>query len=327
MLQWGLTEQSASAASRLSASFRADGILFSIICYLQLKQTTWASVPGGHNISPHRRKAPNVSSNFIRHIMQDEKIIRQEAQEFHRDEIEGPGRYYAIEDIHELKSRLYDFYSPESKAIFLDEIEKQISTRLQEHRDSAHGGKPGENCQHEKKPEKLLFYIKQELETLPIVAHQKNKSNPAQKREKVFVSYSHLDKDYLSDIQRHFKPFLNQIDFWDDTKILPGQKWKDEIQNAINKCKVAILLISTDFLGSDFIATDELPPLLKAAEENGAVILIVILKPCLFEDFETLNQYQAMNPPSKPVIKMDYSEKEELYVNLVRQTKRILKGE
>lgn len=78
-------------------------------------------------------------------------------------------------------------------------------------------------------------------------------------------------------------------------------------------------------MGSDFIATDELPPLLKAAEVDGAVILIVISSPCLFEEFPELNQYQAMNSPSKPIAAMDFLEKEELYVNLVRQTKKFLK--
>ena len=102
---------------------------------------------------------------------------------------------------------------------------------------------------------------------------------------------------------------------------------KDEIRKAIDSTKVAILLVSVDFLGSDFIASNELPPLLKAAEENGAVILIVILKPCLFEEFDTLNQYQAMNPPNKSILKMDYAEREELFVNLVRQTKRILNSD
>lgn len=80
-------------------------------------------------------------------------------------------------------------------------------------------------------------------------------------------------------------------------------------------------------MASDFISKDELPPLLKAAEEEGAVILIVILKPCLFEEFPELNQYQAMNSPTKPVIKLDRVEQQELYVNLVRQTKRILEKE
>ena len=88
---------------------------------------------------------------------------------------------------------------------------------------------------------------------------------------------------------------------------------------------MAILLVSTDFLGSEFISSDELPPLLKAAEEEGAVILIVILKPCLFEEFEDLNVYQTMNPPNMPISKMELNDKEELFVNLVRQTKRVLK--
>jgi hypothetical protein len=256
--------------------------------------------------------------------MQDENIIRQEAKQFFEWHI-GGGHNDPIKQFHEIKNRLYDFYSDEFKSIFLDEIQTCVVDLLTEHREKAHNGIPKPDCQYEIGSEKLLFYIRQEIGTLPIVAHQIFKTNPEQKREKVFVSYSHLDKDYLTDLQRHFKPFLNQIDFWDDSKIQPGQKWKDEIRNAINNTKVAILLVSTDFLGSDFIATDELPPLLKAAEENGAVILIVILKPCLFEEFNELNQYQALNPPNRPIIKMDDTEKEELFVNLVRQTKRILK--
>lgn len=256
--------------------------------------------------------------------MNDEEVIRKEAQEFHEDGIVMSNSTRAIDDVHKLQRRLLDFYSPEHKAIFLDEVEKQIKKKLQTHRDKSHEGKPGINCSYEEKPVGLLFYIKQEFENLPIVVHQKNDSVITEKRNKVFVSYSHLDKEFLEDIKRHFKPFLKEIDFWDDSKIQPGQKWKEEIKVAINECKVAILLVSTDFLGSEFIATDELPPLLESAEKNGAVILTVILKPCLFEEFESLNQFQAMNAPSKPVIKMEYSEKEELYVNLVRQTKKIL---
>jgi TIR domain len=255
--------------------------------------------------------------------MQDEIIVRQEAKQFFEWHIGGEHNE-PIKQFHQIKERLYDFYSDEFKVIFLDEIQNIITSQLLDHRNRAHNGSPKPDCQDEITAEKLLFYTNQELKTLPLFAHQRAQTNPEQKRDKVFVSYSHLDKEHLTDIQRHFKPFLSQIDFWDDSKIQPGQKWKDEIKNAINQTKVAILLVSTDFLGSEFIATDELPPLLKAAEENGAVILILILKPCLFEEFDELNKFQALNPPSKPVIKMDYTEKEDLFVNLVRQTKRIL---
>lgn len=256
--------------------------------------------------------------------MEKEKIIRQEAKSFHRDELHNSGNAKVVDDFHELQSRLFDFTSSENKAIFLDEIQKCIVVELKKHRDEHHGGVAKESCDLEKRAEKLLFYIEQEIETFPALVHQKFSSNPLHTRNKVFISYSHLDKECMVDVQRHFKPFLNQIDFWDDSKIKPGQKWKEEIKNAIEQTKVAILLVSTDFLGSEFISTDELPPLLKAAEEDGAVILIVIVKPCLFEGFPKLNQYQAMNPPSKPISRMDYDEKEELFVNLVRQTKQVL---
>jgi len=256
--------------------------------------------------------------------MDEEKIIRKEAKDFFERYIDHSSKLHAIDDFHEISSRLFDFYTSENKAIFLDEIEYAIKDKLQKHRKKAHGGLPSPTCAIEIKSEKLLFYIKQEIETLPIIARQKFITKEDGARNKVFISYSHLDKEFLKDIQRHFKPFLKKIDYWDDSKIQPGKKWKEEIKRAIQTTKVAILLVSTDFLGSEFIASDELPPLLKAAEKEGAVILIVILKPCLFEEFPELNQFQTMNPPSKSLIKMDYDEKEELFVNIVRQTKRIL---
>lgn len=260
-------------------------------------------------------------------MTEDELIIRKEADQFFEWKLGASLNAQPIDDFREVKQRLRDFYTPESKAIFLDQIQKQIVADLEKHRIDKHGGQRNSTCRHEIDVEKMLFYIKQEIDTFPKIVHQRFETKPGHVRTKVFVSYSHYDKEFLTDVQRHFKPFLGKIDFWDDSKIQPGQKWKEEIRRAISETKVAILLISTDFLGSEFIATDELPPLLKAAEEDGAVILSIILKPCLFEEFPELNQYQAMNPPSRTILKMTYEEKEELYVNLVRQTKKILSGE
>ena len=257
--------------------------------------------------------------------MDSESIIRDEAKVYYEEIIDLGGFTEPYKQINKIKSRLSDFYTTEYKAIFLDEIKILLDNNLDEHRRKNHNGQVVANCEFEKIAEKLLFYLNQELNTLPKIAHQKRILNSEQLRNSVFISYSHADTEYLTDLKRHFKPFLNQIKFWDDSNIQPGQTWKDEIKNAIDKTKVAILLISADFLGSEFITTDEIPPLLKAAEENGATILIVILKPCLFEEFNHLNQYQAMNSPDKPIIKLNYTEKEETYVNLVRQTIKLLK--
>ena len=124
-------------------------------------------------------------------------------------------------------------------------------------------------------------------------------------RTKTFISYSHKDSKFLTELQAHLGYFARdrRIDFWDDTKIMPGSKWREEIRAAIESAKVAVLLVSADFLNSEFIAKNELPPLLAAAEHEGATILPVIIRPCAFTS-TNLKQFQAVNDPSEPLTKM-----------------------
>lgn len=251
-----------------------------------------------------------------------EEFIKTEAINYFKDHILY-GKESTTSKISGLKSKVESYYFPEYKAIFLDELKHLIINDLIEHRNKVHKGGKDQKCPIDLKNETLIFYINQELDVLPKIIHQRNIIQK-QERNKVFISYSHEDEKYLNDIQRHFKPFHNKLTIWNDKKIEVGKKWKEEIEKAIKETKVAIFLVSTDFLGSDFIQTKEIPPLLKAAEEEGAVIINVILKPCLFEEFEDLSQYQAINPPSKPISRMDENEKEELFVNLVRQTKKLV---
>jgi len=141
---------------------------------------------------------------------------------------------------------------------------------------------------------------------------------PKVDRSRVFISYSHADSDILKRVLIHLKPLEKQgvIDLWVDTRVKAGEKWEDRVKGALASAKVAILLISADFLASDFIVENELPPLLSAAEQEGTKIIPVIVKPSRFLRDKNLAAFQALNDPARPVMKMDAVEQEELLVRL-----------
>jgi hypothetical protein len=135
---------------------------------------------------------------------------------------------------------------------------------------------------------------------------------------KVFISYSHKDAKYLEQLVEHLTYYErnNLLEFWSDKKITAGAQWLVEIKRAIEYAKVAVLLISPSFLASKFIAENELPPLLHAAQKEGAIILPVIIRPSNFEDTELAN-FQAVNSPTMPVAKMKGYQRDEFWAKLV----------
>jgi Mg-chelatase subunit ChlD len=136
----------------------------------------------------------------------------------------------------------------------------------------------------------------------------------------VFISYSHADLGWLKRLQVHLKPLHRDgiISLWDDTRLTPGSQWRKEIQEALNRARIAVLLVSADFLASDFITTNELPPLLAAAEQRGTLILPLLVSPCRFEQTASLSRFQAVNPPSEPLIRMRKAKREEIFVKVSR---------
>lgn len=140
-------------------------------------------------------------------------------------------------------------------------------------------------------------------------------------RTRIFVSYSHADADWLKRLQVHLKPLerAGTIEWWDDTKILPGMVWRDEIEKALAAADIGVLLVSADFLASDFVANHELPSLLAAAQNKGLTILSLIVGPSLFEHTPELSRFQAVNPPSRPLVGLSTVEQETVLLKLTDQ--------
>jgi regulator of replication initiation timing len=132
---------------------------------------------------------------------------------------------------------------------------------------------------------------------------------------KVFISYSHTDARCLDRLLVHLRPLerKNLVDAWSDKKLRTGDKWQQEIESRLQDSAVAVILVSADFLASDFIVNDELPPLLVKAESKGLRIIPVILKPCGFLRDNVLRSFQSANDPLEPLLGMTDIQQEALY--------------
>ena len=138
-------------------------------------------------------------------------------------------------------------------------------------------------------------------------------SNPLN-ADTVFVSYSHKNERWLNRLLVHIKPLQlgNHIDVWSDRRLKPGDDWKKGIDAALAHASVAILLVSADFLASDFVSVVELPSLLQSAAKRNCKIVPVIVGPCAFRSIQNLQRFQAINPPDRPLEAMRKNQAEEI---------------
>jgi internalin A len=142
--------------------------------------------------------------------------------------------------------------------------------------------------------------------------------------EQVFISYSHKDKKWLDDLYTHLKQYLrgSSIVSWSDRQIASGSKWFKEIKSALAGSKVAILLVSPDFLASDFVHEHELGPLLKEAEQGiGIKILWVPVRASSYKK-TALKDYQAVLDPGTPLAKMTEADRDSAWVTVCEKIEK-----
>jgi hypothetical protein len=138
----------------------------------------------------------------------------------------------------------------------------------------------------------------------------------------VFISYSHKDEKWLEKLKQFLRPLEDQelIRVWDDTEIRAGSDWLGDIRKALESARVAVFLITQNFLDSPFIKEHELPKLIDAANSRGCLIFWIQVSSTTFED-SPLAKFQGVIPPNRPLDLMSDAEQSKVLVDIYRKMK------
>ncbi len=145
-----------------------------------------------------------------------------------------------------------------------------------------------------------------------------------QKRDKVFISYSHKDAEWLQKLETMLQPLKSKgiIITWDDSEIKTGQEWEKEIKNALETTKVAVLLVSDHFLASKFITGVELPAVIEAAEKGECALCWIPISDCLFEEYG-LDKFQVAHDYQQPLNSLADPAVKKILADIARDIKRM----
>jgi small GTP-binding protein len=146
-------------------------------------------------------------------------------------------------------------------------------------------------------PRRRALHVQWEQTLRPV---NENANSPLQ----IFISYSHKDEEFkdalvimLAGLQRR-----GVIDAWQDRRIEPGEEWYSSIQEAIDTCDLALLLVSPDYLASGFIQNEEQPKLFERHKEVQLRVIPIIVRPCLWQNEPVLKDLQALPKDGEAVI-------------------------
>ena len=97
----------------------------------------------------------------------------------------------------------------------------------------------------------------------------------------VFISYSQRDRELCQELETHLSNLKRQnlITSWSDGDISPGTEWKPQVLEHLRTDHIILLLISADFLASDFCYSIEMTQAIARHDANQARVLPIILRP------------------------------------------------
>lgn len=142
---------------------------------------------------------------------------------------------------------------------------------------------------------------------------------------KVFFCYAHEDEIHLKRLKAQLQPLRLQglIDIWYDRDITPGVKWEDEISKHLNEAQIVLLLISPDFMASDFCVSKEMKQAILQQNTKRTRVIPIILRPVHWQ-IPPLDQLQALPKDAEPVTQ--WRNVDSAFFNVAKEIRKVAEG-
>jgi len=172
---------------------------------------------------------------------------------------------------------------------------------------------------HPNPPLQITFEVdepKHQLYVMHAVLQQVQVTKP------LFISYSHKDAEWLAKLRMFLRPLEDQglLRVWDDREIQAGALWMDDIRHSLETARVAVFLITQNFLNSEFIRDKEMPALLSSAKNRGCLVFWIAVSSSTVGDSE-IAQFQAANDPSSPLDTLPEAKQNEVFKKIYDRMK------
>jgi hypothetical protein len=141
----------------------------------------------------------------------------------------------------------------------------------------------------------------------------------------VLYSYAHEDEKLRNELDKHLSNLKRQgvITDWHDRDISAGTEWNEEIARHLESAKVILLLISPDFMNSDYIHDVEVKRAMERHESGEARVIPVIVRPVDWEG-TPFSKLQALPTDALPVTK--WENQDEAFLSVAKAIRTALKG-
>ncbi len=136
-------------------------------------------------------------------------------------------------------------------------------------------------------------------------------------------SYSHADEGQRNELEKHLSPLkrMGKITTWHDRRIVPGQEFERQIDHYFSEAEIILLLISSDFIASDYCYQVEMANALERHKKGDAVVIPVILRECAWHQLP-FGSIMAATIDGKPIAK--FASHDEGYVQVVDAVSRAI---